>query len=133
MSQVKSFRDLMVWQKGMELVKEVYELMKAFPADERFGLTQQLRRAVVSVPANIAEGHARRHRRDFPSFLSFTLGSLAEVETHLEIGQLLGYIGPDTVQPIPGRVHELTRMVYGLLSALGSDPSRQAPPLHPRP
>ena len=86
MTEIKSFRDLLVWQKAMQLVTDIYRVTRSFPKEEQFGLTTQLRRAAVSVPANIAEGQGRRHSREFDNFLSMALGSLAEVQTHLEIG-----------------------------------------------
>ena len=82
-SPVRSYRELIVWKKGMELTKAVYALTQHFPSDERFGLTSQLRRAAVSVPSNIAEGQARRSSAEFRQFISVSLGSLAELETQL--------------------------------------------------
>src|SRR5436853_2320081 len=84
-SSVKSYRDLLVWQKGIALVKSVYLLSQSFPADERFGLTSQMRRAAVSIPSNIAEGQARRTTKEFIHFISNSEGSIAEVDTHLVI------------------------------------------------
>jgi four helix bundle protein len=91
-TSVKSYRDLEVWQKAMAMVVECYKITKQFPKDEIYGLTFQLRRAAVSIPANIAEGRERQHTREFVQHLSIAYGSLAELETHLQIAQRLNYI-----------------------------------------
>src|SRR5574341_119035 len=80
-AKVKSYRDLLVWQKAMLLAKEIYLLTSKFPAEEKFGLTAQMRRAAVSVPSNIAEGHARQGTKEYLQFLSHAGGSLAELDT----------------------------------------------------
>lgn len=82
--KVRSYRDLLVWQKGMELAKELYSVTGKLPADERFGLISQLRRAGVSVPSNIAEGQARRSLKEFVQFLYIAKGSLVELDTQLK-------------------------------------------------
>ena len=84
------FKDLVVWQKAMEMVAEVYRLTDSFPKREVYGLTDQIRRAAVSVPSNIAEGQAHHNNREFVHFLRHSLGSLAELETHLNIAERLG-------------------------------------------
>src|SRR6266550_4636550 len=89
--KVSSYRDLLVWRKGIDLVKSVYLISQGFPADERFGLTTQLRRAAVSVPSNIAEGQARHTTGEFIHAISHSEGSLAEVDTQLVIAIELGY------------------------------------------
>ena len=89
---VVSFRDLRVWQVGMDLVQHVYQLTAGFPPSESYGLVAQIRRAAVSIPSNIAEGHGRQHRRDYAQFLSMAQGSLAELETQLEIAHRLSYV-----------------------------------------
>ena len=121
---VKGFRDLLVCQKAMALAARVYEATKEFPREEQFGLTGQLRRAAASVPANIAEGHARRYRRDFRSFLSMALGSVAEMQTHLELAQRLGYLPQSQDAPLLDEAEELTKMLYGLLRSLPPVDSR---------
>jgi len=87
--QVKSYKDLIVWQKAMDLVEMVYQVTRSFPKDELYGLTNQLRRAAVSVPSNIAEGQAHNSTAEFRNFLSIAHGSLAEVETQLLIAERL--------------------------------------------
>lgn len=113
-TKVKHFKQLLVWQKGMTLAKEIYKLTAKFPADERFGLISQLRRAAVSVPSNIAEGQARNSTREFLQFLSHASGSLAEVETQLLLSLDLGHCkGPDTAVA-QGLIEELQKMLPAL-------------------
>ncbi|MGQ0633168.1 MAG: four helix bundle protein [Planctomycetaceae bacterium] len=97
---ISSYRDLQVWQRGMDLVVACYRLAKRFPDEERFGLVSQLQRAAVSVPANIAEGRGRSTTRDFLRHLSIACGSLAELETHIAIGVRLGYVQSLDIEPI---------------------------------
>ena len=92
MLKSSSFRDLVVWQRSMDLVEQIYEISKRFPADERFGLTSQIRRAAVSVPSNIGEGSRRKKRNVFRHFLDIALGSQAEVEVQLEIAYRLKFL-----------------------------------------
>ena len=92
MAVVKSYRDLLVWQKAMDFAEHVYLVQKTFPAEERFGLCDQLRRAVVSIPSNIAEGRGRDSAKDFAHFLMIARGSLNEVATQLELAVRLGYM-----------------------------------------
>ncbi|MDX1583946.1 MAG: four helix bundle protein [Thermoanaerobaculia bacterium] len=89
---VKSFRDLRVWSESLRLVLNVYELSSMFPPAERYGLTAQMRRAAISVPSNIAEGHQRDSTKDFLRYLSIARGSLGELETQIELSQMLGYL-----------------------------------------
>ncbi|GAB4058923.1 four helix bundle protein [Uliginosibacterium sediminicola] len=120
MAEVRSYRDLKVWQLGIELVESVYLLTASFPESERFGLIAQLRRSMVSVPSNIAEGHARGSTRDFLRFISIALGSLAEAETQLIISNRLNYLNGDEVQRFLGQMDELGRMLRGLQSTLAN-------------
>ncbi len=89
-----SYRDLIAWKNAMELVVDIYHATRAFPRDELYGLTNQLRRAVISVPSNIAEGQACFSPKEFHHFLSHARGSLVEIETQLIIAQTLGYLSP---------------------------------------
>jgi four helix bundle protein len=91
MTTARGYRDLLVWQKGMVLVREVYILTKGFPDEERFGLISQMRRAVVSIPSNIAEGQARHTTREFIQFISHAEGSLAELDTQIRVSIELGF------------------------------------------
>ena len=90
--KLSSFRELRVWQVGISLVEGVYQATRDFPREERWGLQIQIRRAAVSIPSNIAEGHNREHLGDYLRFLSIAQGSLAELETHIEIASRLGYL-----------------------------------------
>jgi four helix bundle protein len=115
---IRSFRDLVIWQKAIQLAKEVYTLTRAFPREELFGLTSQLRRAVVSVSSNIAEGHARQGR-EFKHFLSIARGSLAEVESQLSLAVELGYLKLDALADVLGLASEIRRMAASLTRKLG--------------
>jgi len=117
---IKSYRDLLIWQKGMALAKQVYAMTRAFPADERFGLTAQMRRVVVSVPSNIAEGQARRGRKEFVQFLSHAEGSLAELDTPLTLAVELGYCRPCDAQGSVATIAELQKMIASLRGKLAA-------------
>jgi len=92
MSEIKSHKDLEVWKLAMALVEKVYQITNSFPTSEQFGLTSQIRRSAVSVPSNIAEGAGRKNTKEFIHFLYISLGSIAELDTQLEISQQIGYI-----------------------------------------
>ena len=111
---VKSYKDLLVWQKGITLVKKIYQLTQAFPDLEKFGLVSQMRRAAVSIPCNIAEGKARRTRKEFIQFLSHSEGSVAELETQVILGVELGYCSPAETQDISNLTTELSKMLDSL-------------------
>lgn len=115
---VRSYRDLVAWQKAMELVKLVYRLTDKFPADERFGLTLQLRKAVVSVPSNIAEGQGRRTTQAFINHLSIAYGSLMETETQIMIAEMRSYISAEDSSVVLGKAAEVGRLVNGLMDSL---------------
>lgn len=111
----KGHRDLVAWQKAMKLVSEIYRATRGFPKEEIYGLTVQLRRAAVSVPSNLAEGHGRTSRREFHQFVSQARGSLTEVETQLEIAQDLGYLDEAAAVELLKKASEIARMLNGLL------------------
>ena len=115
---IKSYRDLQVWQEAVDLVELVYRASAAFPADERFGLTSQLRRSSVSIPSNIAEGHARPSTRDYLPFLGISLGSLAEMETQLLIAQRLEYIDDALLDRICQASDRIGRMLRAMMKSL---------------
>ena len=115
----QDFRDLVVWQRAIALVTEVYRATQSFPSEERFGLTSQLRRASVSIPTNIAEGQGRLTRGEFRQFLGHAKGSICEVETQLIIAQSLGYMNDP--QPLLEKLHEVARLLSGLLNSLTTD------------
>ncbi|HET6906551.1 MAG TPA: four helix bundle protein [Rhodanobacteraceae bacterium] len=117
---VRSYRDLIAWRAAMDLAERVYALSAMLPNDERLGLIQQLRRSVVSIPSNIAEGHARGATRDFGRFISISRGSFAEVETQLEMCSRLGMLGKESVSDILASCDELGRILTGLRKSLDS-------------
>ena len=118
--EIRSFRDLVVWQKSMDLVEVVYSITKQFPADERYALTSQLKRASVSVPSNIAEGYGRHSTADYIRFLQISLGSLNEVQTQLELGCRLGFVGEDAMNGATGLCIEVEKMLVSLITKLRS-------------
>ena len=120
MAVCKGFRDLEVWQKGMDLAVEVYRIMKVFPREEQFGLTSQMRRAAASIPADIAEGQARSHGREFQRFVSMALGSDAELQTHLELAVRLEYLEEATGTQLQEKTNTMARMLQGLHRSLNS-------------
>ncbi len=119
--KIKNYKDLVVWQKGMELVKNIYQLTNEFPKKEIFGLTIQMRRASVSVPSNIAEGQARHYTREFMQFLYQALGSLSELETQIIIAKELNYISASKEFEIDNQIIELKKMICGLVRGLPAD------------
>ncbi len=116
---VHSHRDLLVWQKAVELVLGCYAATKQFPREELFGLTSQLRRAASSVAANIAEGRGRGTTTGFLNFLWIASGSLTELDTHLVIAFRLGYLEEQQFRELESRVEEVGRMLTGLRRSLG--------------
>ncbi len=119
-SKVRCHRDLVVWQRAMELVRETYRLTASFPPREMYGLTAQMRRASVSIAANIAEGHARRATRDYIRFLSIANGSLRELETYWEVAAGLEYVCLEQQANALGLGTETGKMLTKLREALGS-------------
>ena len=115
---VRSYRELVIWQRAMELVKLIYRLMSRFPTYERYGLADQMRRAAVSVPSNIAEGQARQHTGEFRHFLYIALGSLAELETQALIAHDVAYLTGDELSETEALIGEIRRMIYGLIRNL---------------
>ena len=115
---MQTYGDLIVWRKAIDLVEEVYTATREWPREELYGLTSQIRRAAVSVPANIAEGQGRGSTRDFHHFLAIANGSLIESETHLHIAHRLGYIQRDTLTALLERTAEVSRLLQGLARSL---------------
>ena len=114
----RNYRDLIVWRKAMDLVVGAYELTRVFPKEEMYGLTGQLRRAAVSVPANIAEGQGRGTKMEFARFLRIAHGSLREVETHVLLAGRLELASAETYQPVLALAEEVGRLINGLLNSL---------------
>ena len=115
---VNSFRDLRVWQAGMDLVELVYRLTESFPTKEIYGLTGQMRRCAVSVPSNIAEGHTREHSKEYLHHISMAQASLAELQTQLEIAGRLTYLSQEQVNDGLDDMTSLSKQLYALRNAL---------------
>ncbi len=115
---MKTYRDLMVWQKAMVLVTEIYKVTKSFPRREDYGLTSQLRRCAVSIPSNIAEGYGRNSRNEYIRFLQIASGSLYELQTQLEIAANLGYLKKDEFELLYESTREVERMLSVLIRRL---------------
>ena len=126
--QIKSFRDLRVWQAGIELVRIVYELTSKFPRSETYGLASQMQRAAVSIPSNIAEGHARESTKEYLQHLSMAQASLAELETQLEIARQLNYISEADTSQLFEKISSLGRQLFALRNALMNPKAKAASP-----
>jgi len=116
--KIQSYRDLQVWQQGMALAEDCYRLTRTFPMEEVYGMVSQIRRASVSIPANIAEGYEREHRNEYIRFLQIAQGSLKELETHLLLAERVELITPQTAQPILAQCESTGKLLRALLRAL---------------
>jgi four helix bundle protein len=114
----KSFRDLVVWQKGIQLTKLIYQLSKAFPREEVYGLTSQMRRAAVSIPSNIAEGAGRLNRSEYKQFLGIARASSFELMTHLTIARELGFGDSEQIATAEILCNEMGRMIFALIATI---------------
>ena len=118
--QIKTYKELIVWQKAMDLAEAIHRLSKLFPKEELYGLTSQLRRAAVSVPSNIAEGQARQSTAEFRNFLSIAQGSLAEVETQLLLALRFEYLTQPQAASALALREEISKMLFALRSKLAT-------------
>ena len=118
MAAINSYRDLLVWQKSVDLVTEVYKMTQSFPTSELYGLTSQIRRSAVSIPSNIAEGYGRNSTNDYKRFLQFAAGSLFELQTQIEIAFNLNYISKNIFDEIFEKAKELDRMLLSLIKKI---------------
>ena len=116
--KVQNYRQLEVWQLAMDLAERCYQATKGFPKEELFGLTSQIRRSAVSIPANIAEGQGREHTKEFLNHLSIARGSLLELETHLMLSQRIGLLQQPELDSLLAMTDRLSRMLSGLRKAL---------------
>jgi len=116
--KIKNFQDLRIWQKGIEVVKDIYILTKKFPKEELYGLTSQMRRSAVSIPSNIAEGFRRYHNKEYKQFLYIALGSCAELETQIIIANELDYINETFKTEIIEKIKYICRMTIKLIQKL---------------
>ena len=123
----QGYRELVAWQKGMELVTAVYQATSAWPREEQFGLTTQVRRAAVAIPSNLAEGHGRTGSREFAHHVSIAFGSLCELETQLLIADQLGYATSEATADLTALVAHIRRLLLGLLRSLKSTPTPREP------
>jgi len=114
----RSYQDLEVWKSSIALVKEIYQATTRFPSSEIYGLTNQIRRAAVSIPSNIAEGQGRISPKEFRQFLSISIGSLAEVETQLIIAKEINYLAPEELNPFLIKIDHIRKMAKALLNSI---------------
>lgn len=112
------FKELKVWQKSVELATEVYNSTNNFPSDEKFGITSQIRRSVVSISSNIAEGAGRKTKKEFKLFLNYAYSSCSELETQLIISKNLGFLNPDLLPVLSESINEIQKMIYSLSNSL---------------
>lgn len=123
--QIYSYRDLVVWQNAMQIVEETYILIRKLPKEEKYALSDQMRRAAVSIPSNIAEGQARRTTKDFIKFLSIARGSIAELETQYLICVRLGYLNDSQIISVMNMLAENGRMINALINKLSTKLPRE--------
>jgi four helix bundle protein len=116
--RIRDYRDLVVWQNSRALARRVYEVTARFPSEERFGLTQQLRRGAVSVVSNIAEGYGRGARKDYIRFLQMARGSLYEIQTQTILAEDLGFVSQEQAAPLLEDITRCARLLHGLIKSL---------------
>lgn len=115
---MKNYKELIIWQKGIQLVKSVYVLSKSFPSEEKFGMISQVTRAAVSIPANIAEGSSRNSDKDYARFLQIALGSAFEVQTYLVIAKDMGWVSNEKIEAIEILLEEEIKMLHAFIRKL---------------
>ena len=118
MSEIKDFKDLQIWQKGMDIAEKCYLLTRIFSKDELYGMIQQIRRSATSIPANIAEGYGRRSTAEYIRFLNIAQGSINELETHLILSQRVGLCKKEDIDLIFSLLQEESRMIIALIKKL---------------
>ena len=118
METIKHFKELKVWQKGIEIVKDIYEITKHFPKEEMYGLTSQMRRSAISIPSNIAEGFKRYHTIEYKQFLYIALGSIAELETQIVIAKEVGLLEDLMMDAMNEKLDHTSKMLSSLISKL---------------
>lgn len=118
MEEIRTHKDLKVWQKSIDLVMLIYALTKQYPKEELYAITNQIRRCTTSIPANIAEGSGRKNKNEYIHFLYISLGSASELETFLIISQKLHYITMDEYSNVSQALNEIMRMTVGLINSL---------------
>jgi four helix bundle protein len=118
MSDIKDFKELIIWQKGMDIAEKCYFLTRIFPKDELYGMIQQIRRSAASIPANIAEGYGRRSTAEYIRFLNIAQGSLNELETHIILSQRVGLCKKQDIESIISLLQEESRMIIAIIKKL---------------
>jgi four helix bundle protein len=118
MSEIKTYKDLLIWQKGVEIVKEVYFLCKEIPSDELFGLQSQIKRSSISIPSNIAEGWGRNYTKNYLQFLRYSRGSLLELETQIIIAKELNFISTESFNKIQDLITEESKMLNAFIKSI---------------
>ena len=118
MEAIKHFKELKVWQKGIEIVKDIYDITRRFPKEEMYGLTSQMRRSSISIPSNIAEGFKRYHTKEYKQFLYIALGSIAELETQIVIANEVGLLEDPTMDAMNEKLDHTSKMLSSLISKL---------------
>ncbi len=124
--RIRTYRDLVVWQKAMALVTEVYRLSRQFPKEEVYGLMAQMRRGAVSIPSNVAEGYGRNSTPDYVRFLRMAAGSLYELQTQMEVAVNLEYVRAEVVSSLYEHADEISRMLGGLIGRLDGNAARRS-------
>lgn len=115
---MKTYKDLLVWQKAILFVTQIYKVVKVFPQEELYGLTSQLKRSAVSIPSNIAEGYGRKSTKDYIRFLQIAMGSIFEIQTQLEISKNLEFVSESSFKELYENSREIERMLSSLISKL---------------
>jgi len=121
---LKTFKELIVWQEAMKLVELIYMKTKDFPKEEMYGISSQIKRAAISIPANIAEGYKRKSRKEYLQFLSIAAGSIAELETHILIAQRIGFLAKDTTEQLEIQLYSTERLLSALQKSLSTQTFR---------
>ena len=124
---MRAYRDLIVWKKSMDLVKEIYKLVKMLPQEERFALSDQMRRAAVSIPSNIAEGYGRNTTKDYARFLGIARGSIYELQTQIHICIMLNFISEQDANAAFELSDEVSRIIFVLIERLTAKMNRNNP------
>jgi len=119
--KIKSYKDLNIWKRSIEVVEDMYKITKNFPKEEIYGLASQLRRSAVSIPSNIAEGFARFHNKEYKQFLFISLGSCAELSTQIIIALRLGYLGSKEADQLLNEIDEISKMTMSLIKKLNTN------------
>jgi len=125
MDKIKNFRDLKIWQLGMEIVTDVYMITSKYPQDELYALVSQMRRSAISIPSNIAEGFTRQHNKEYTQFLYISLGSSAELETQIEISHKLNYVQESFKNELTDKIKQFSRMTTSLINCVSGSSYRR--------